>query len=144
MLKKTITYTDYNGVERTEDLYFNLTKTECMKMQIGTAGGYAEKLEKIIKSHDIPALVEVFEELILKSYGEKSDDGKHFHKSPELSKAFTETEAYSELFYEMTTDANKIADFVKGILPDLPDDVMAMADAKAKELGLDTGLAAAN
>lgn len=144
MLKKTITYTDYNGVERTEDFYFNLTKTECMKMQVGTAGGYAEKLEKIIQSNDVPELINIFEELVLKAYGEKSDDGKHFRKSPELSKAFTETEAYSELFFEMTRDANAIADFITGILPELPDDVKVQVDAKAKELGLNTELVAAN
>ena len=117
MLKKTITYTDYNGLERTEDHYFNLSKAEIMEMELYTTGGLAEMIDKIVKAKDAPAIIKVFKDLILKAYGEKSPDGKRFIKSEELSNAFSQTEAYSTLFMELATDANAAAAFVNGIVP---------------------------
>ena len=117
MLKKTITYTDYNGVERTEDFHFNLTKAEIMEMEMGTAGGLAEMIQRIVKAQDAPAIIKVFKDLVLKAYGEKSADGKHFYKSEEIRNAFAQTEAYSQLFMELATDADAAAKFVNGIIP---------------------------
>lgn len=117
MLKKTVTCVDYNGVEYTDDYYFNLTKAEIMKMEMGVAGGLAEKLQKIIATNDAVKIMEFFEELVLKAYGEKSDDGKRFIKSPEISAAFSQTEAYSTIFMELALDAEKAAEFVNGIIP---------------------------
>ena len=117
MLKKTITYTDYNGITRTEDFYFNLTKAEIMEMQLSTNGGLDVMIKKIIDSQDAPSIIKIFKELILKAYGEKSDDGKRFMKSEEISQAFAQTEAYSELFMELATDDKAAADFVNGIVP---------------------------
>lgn len=117
MLKKTITYTDCNGNERTEDFYFNLTKAEVLKMEMGVSGGMAEKIKKIIAAQDQPTIIRVFEDIILMAYGEKSDDGKRFIKSKELSTAFMQTEAYSNLFMELATDADAAAKFINGILP---------------------------
>ena len=120
MLKKTITYTDYNGTERTEDFYFNLTKAEIMEMEMGTSGGMAEMIEKIVAAKDAPAIIKIFKDLVLKAYGEKSPDGKRFIKSDEISAAFAQTEAYSELFMELATDAEAAAAFVNGITPKEP------------------------
>lgn len=117
MLKKTITYTDYNGNERTEDHYFNLTKAEIMEMEMSTTGGLAEMIKKIVAAQDAPAIIKIFKELILKAYGEKSPDGKRFIKSDELRDAFSQTEAYSQLFMELATDADAAAKFVNGIIP---------------------------
>ena len=117
MLKKTITYHDYNGVEYTQDFYFNLSKAEIMEMEMGTTGGLAEMITKIVAAQDAPAIINIFKDLILKSYGEKSADGKRFIKSDEISTAFTQTEAYSELFMELATDAEAAAAFVNGIIP---------------------------
>lgn len=117
MLKKTITYTDYNGSELTEDFYFNLSKAEIMEMEMGTAGGLAEMITKIVAAQDAPAIIKVFKDLILRAYGEKSADGKRFIKSNELSTAFSQTEAYSQLFMELATDAEAAAAFVNGIIP---------------------------
>lgn len=117
MLKKSITYTDYNGVNRTEDHYFNLSKAELMEMEMGVTGGFAEMLTKIVAAQDAPALIKVWKDLILKAYGEKSADGKRFIKSEELSTAFSQTEAYSILFMELTTDADAAAAFVNSIVP---------------------------
>ncbi len=117
MLKKTITYSDYNGVERSEDFYFNLNKAEITEMELGTTGGLSEMLKKIIAAKDTPSLIRIFKDLILKAYGEKSEDGKRFIKSKELSEAFSQTEAYSILFMELATDDNAAAAFVKGIIP---------------------------
>jgi len=117
MLKKTITYEDYNGVERTEDFYFNLSQAELMDMQLGVTGGYAEMLQKIIQAKDQPAIVAIFKELILKSYGEKSADGRRFIKSKELSDEFAQTEAFSELYMELATSDEAAAAFVNGVIP---------------------------
>ena len=117
MLKKTITYHDYNGAERTEDYYFNLTQAEIMEMELSTTGGLAEMIKKVIAAQDAPSIIKIFKELILKVYGEKSADGKRFVKSEALSKAFSETPAYSQLFIELATDADAAANFVNGIVP---------------------------
>ena len=117
MLKKTITYTDYNGTERKEDFYFNLSKAEVMEMEMSTSGGLAQMINKIIETQDSPAIIKIFKDLILKAYGEKSPDGKRFIKSEELSTEFSQTEAYSQLFMELATDADAAAKFVNGIVP---------------------------
>lgn len=117
MLKKTITYVDYNGAERTEDFYFNLSKAEVMEMEMSTSGGLAEMIKKIVASQDAPAIIKIFKDLILKSYGEKSPDGKRFIKSEEIATSFSQTEAYSQLFMEMATNADEAAKFVNGIIP---------------------------
>ena len=117
MLKKTITYIDYNGTERKEDFYFNLSKAEIMEMEMGTTGGMVEMLNKIVAAQDAPAIIDMFKKMILKAYGEKSADGKRFIKSKELSEAFSQTEAYSQLFMELATDADAASKFVNGIVP---------------------------
>ena len=117
MLKKTMTYTDYNGVERTEDFYFNLTKAEIMEMELSTSGGLAETINKIVAAQDAPAIIKIFKDLVLKAYGEKSADGKRFIKSNEIATAFSQTEAYSQLFMELATDADAAAKFINGIVP---------------------------
>lgn len=117
MLKKTITYTDYNDTERTEDFYFNLTKAELTEMELGVNGGLAEMLRNIIAAQDTPSLVKIFKDLVLKAYGIKSPDGKRFVKSEELKTEFSQTEAYSQLFMELATNADAASDFVNGIVP---------------------------
>ena len=120
MLKKTITYADYNGVERTEDFYFNLSKAEVMEMEMTTTGGLAEQITKIIAAQDNPSIIKIFKNLVLKSYGEKSPDGKRFIKNDELRTAFSETEAYSNLFMELATNTDAATSFVNGIVPNIP------------------------
>lgn len=117
MLKKTIKYTDYNGVERTEDFYFNLNKAEIMEMQLTTVGGLDTYLKKIISTQDVPTLMRIFKDLVLKSYGVKSDDGRRFIKNDQLREEFEQTEAYSILYMELSTDAEAAAAFVNGIIP---------------------------
>lgn len=117
MLKKTIKYTDYNGVERTEDFYFNLNKAEIMEMQLTTVGGLDAYLKKIISAQDMPTLMRIFKDLVLKSYGVKSDDGRRFIKNDQLREEFEQTEAYSILYMELSTDADAAAAFVNGIIP---------------------------
>ena len=122
MLQKSIKYVDYNGVEREETFLFNLTKAELMEMELGTVGGLTEMIQKIIQTNDQPSIIKIFKELILKAYGEKSADGKRFIKTDEhgnpLSRAFSETEAYSNLFMELSTDDKAAAAFVNGIIPE--------------------------
>ena len=117
MLKKNIKYVDYDGNERTEDFYFNLNKAEVIELQLGTVGGLTKTLEKIVQEKDASRIIEYFKTLILKTYGEKSADGRRFIKSQELRDAFEQTEAYSELFMELASNAQMAAEFVNGVLP---------------------------
>ena len=109
MLKKTITYTDYDGLERTEEFRFNLTKAELVDMELTTAGTFSETMKRIIAEKDIIRIAKLFKELLLKSYGVKSDDGKRFIKSQELSEAFSQTEAYSDLYIELLSNPEEAA-----------------------------------
>ena len=117
MLKKTITYEDFDGNERTEDFYFNLSKAEIMEMELSVSGGMTQMLNRIVSEQDGEKIIKTFKEIILKAYGEKSPDGKRFIKSEELSTAFSQTEAFSQLFMELATDADAAAKFVNGIIP---------------------------
>jgi hypothetical protein len=120
-----MTYTDYNGTERTEDFYFNLSKAEATEMSLSVNGGYEQMIKDIIAAQDGAEIIKIFKELILKAYGEKSLDGKYFNKSDEISKRFASTEAYSQLFMELATDAKAATAFVNGIMP---------ADVKKQQL----------
>ena len=121
MIAKTIKYKDFNGTEREEKFFFNLTKAEVTEMELSTTGGLAESIKQIVAAQDTPSIIKIFKDLILKSYGEKTLDGKRFRKVDDagvpLATAFSETEAYSNLFMELATDDKAAAEFVNGILP---------------------------
>lgn len=117
MLKKTINYVDYNGVERSEDFYFNLNQAEMVEMELGITGGFTEWVDRVVKTKDGPTIMKLFKDFISKSYGIKNLDGVHFEKSKEISDAFMQTEAYNVLFMELVTDANAAAAFVNAVVP---------------------------
>ncbi len=131
MIKKTMTYTDYDGVQRTEDFYFNLTKAEVAEMQMSTVGGLDKMINQIISEQDGKRIIELFKDLVLRSYGKKSPDGRRFIKNQELRDDFAQTEAYSDLFMELATDADAASAFVNGIVPNM-DDLAAKVPAKAE------------
>lgn len=131
MLRKTIEFEDFNGNKQKKDYYFNLSKAELVEMQMGTKGGMAAKLQEIINAKDIPTITKTFKEIILKAYGEKSDDGLRFIKTDEMREAFEQTNAYSELFMELANDDEAAANFINAIIPkDIPED----HNQKKKEL----------
>lgn len=136
MLVKEITYTDFNGDERTEKFYFNLTKSELMEKQLTHPGGYVEYLERIIAAKDQVLVVEAFRDLILDSYGEKSEDGKRFVKSKTISEGFHQSEAYSELFISLLSNPEEAAAFVRGIIPkvELSEEQKADIATRTKQL----------
>lgn len=143
MLKKTITYEDYDGNSRTETFHFGLNKAELAKMEMSTTGGLTNMLNRIMEAQDGPAILKVYEEFIDKAYGEKSLDGKRFMKVDDngipLVKAFKETEAYSQLFLDVMTDADKAAEFMIGVLPnDMQGEVKKEFDKKIPELAVVT------
>ena len=117
MYKITETYTDYDDNQRTEDFYFNYSKAELADLQFSVAGGLAGMIDKIIKTNDIPELVKLFRELIQKAYGQKSNDGRRFIKSPELTKEFTETVAYSQIYMRLATDSKAAQEFINKVVP---------------------------
>lgn len=129
MLKKTIVYHDYDGNERSENFYFNLSKAEVMEMEFSFTGGMTNVIEQMVNTQDTARIMELFKKIIMAAYGEKSADGKRFMKiGPDgrrLAEGFVETEAYSELFMELVSDPKKFADFIAAVIPALP------AEAKA-------------
>ena len=119
MFKKTVTYNDFDGNERTEDFYFHLKKSELMEMQLSISGGWTNLLQNIIQEKDSVRLVEFFKDIIAKTYGKKSLDGRRFSKTPEILAEFQETEAYSKLFMELAFDSDAAAEFVENVIPKL-------------------------
>ena len=117
MLKKTITYTDYNGHQRTEDFYFNLNKAELVELELSASRGLTVMMDRIIAAEDNPTLFKIFKDLVLKAYGIKSDDGRKFIKNQEVRDDFAQTEAYSVLVMELVSDAEKAAEFFNLIIP---------------------------
>lgn len=117
MLKKTISYEDFNGLKRKEDFYFNLTEAELTEMELSTEGGLKEQTKRMLASKDGAAIIKFFKDIVLNSYGQKSLDGRNFIKNDKIREDFASTNAYSILFMELATDADKAAEFVNGIIP---------------------------
>lgn len=117
MLKLTRTYIDFNGVSRTEDFYFNLTQAEVTEMEMSVDGGLVEMINRIVAAKDGKQIIALFKDIVLRAYGEKSPDGRKFIKNQEVRDGFAQTQAYSDLFMELATDAEKAAKFVEGIIP---------------------------
>ena len=136
MLKKTITYTDYDGMERTEDFWFNLSKTELTKLDAELPGGVLDVLRKIIDKKDRKALVDFIETLILRSYGEKTLDGKRFVKTPDMAEEFMQTPAYDELFMSILSDTDSQTNFINGVIPQSMAKEIEQTDKKQVENAL--------
>ena len=136
MLKKTMTYEDFDGNKRTEDFFFNLTKAECAEMEFGVDGGLTAMLNKISSERNLPRIIEIIKEIIIKAYGVKSPDGRRFIKNDEVRESFAQTNAYSDLFMELAFDANKCAKFVQGIVGVSDEDLAAAKAEVEKQLGV--------
>lgn len=141
MLKKTVKYEDFDGNTREETLYFFISKTELTEMELKTPGGFAKKLERISTSANGAEIMDVFKEIILTSYGEKSEDGRSFIKKRNgvrLADEFEQTMAFDALFTELITNPDKASAFVNGIMPK---DLMAEANKQnaAKTSSLPSG-----
>ncbi len=119
MLKKTITYTDFNGVERTETHYFNLTQADLIEMQYMTPGGFAETLQKAVDDKDMVKLYTIFKNIIEASYGVKSEDGLYFRRSPEEFQKFKDSGAYSALVMELVSSDSAASSFVNAVMPSM-------------------------
>lgn len=119
MLKKTITYEDWNGETRTEDFYFNLTRTELVEMEVGLIPGKSltETLQTLITDNDMGTIVKTIKDIVLRAYGEKSSDGKRFVKNQDVRDSFEQNPAYDILYMELATDSEKAAEFLNGIMP---------------------------
>jgi len=117
VLKKTITYKDFNGEEVSEDFFFHLSKAELVELEMSHKGGLSAALERIIAAEDNQGIIAEFKNIILTAYGKRSEDGKRFIKNQELRDEFTSTEAYSTLFMELVTDTDAATAFINGIIP---------------------------
>jgi hypothetical protein len=130
VLKKTITYTDFSGEEVTEDFFFHLSKAELIELEMSVDGGLSEMMKKIIATEDGRAIMEQFKKIILMAYGKKSEDGKRFIKNSQLREEFASSEAYSELFMELCTNADAANEFVNGMIPQGLQDALDEAQLK--------------
>lgn len=117
MVKETIRYTDYDGNIREEDFYFHYSKAEILDLELSREGGIKKFLEKIVKAQNVPAITKYFKKLVLDAYGEKSDDGRRFIKTQELKNNFAQTEAYSNFYLELATNATKASEFINALFP---------------------------
>ena len=135
MLKETLTYTDYFGNEQTRDFYFHYSEAELTKMQLGQVGGLERFIEKILQTQDQPKLADLFEEFILASYGERSEDGQQFIKNEEVRNRFKQCPAYSDLFMRLMTDDEYLAYFIQNVVPQ---SIREKAAQVEKERGGDT------
>lgn len=136
MIGKTIAYEDYNGNQRKETFFFHLSKAELMEMELVQDGGMEQMIQRIIDTQDRKKIVEIFKDIILRSYGEKSLDGKRFEKvrdGKRLADDFAQTEAYSILFMELATDSGAAAAFINGAMPQ---GLAAEAAEKSRQQGL--------
>lgn len=131
MITETIKYTDYNGTERTETYYFNLSKPELLKIEMSEEGSFGDKLKEAVRTNNVRSIIDSIELLILKSIGVKSEDGRRLVKSEELSKAFQESPAYEELYMKLMTNADAAAAFINGIMPS---DIAAQLPKTEEEL----------
>lgn len=116
MYKITKKYEDFNGVEKTEDFYFNLTKAEIIKMELSEDGGLDKRLNRLIQTQDMKEAIKVFEALILMAYGIKTDDGR-FVKTEEARNKFVSSAAYSEIYMDLATNPEEAQKFVEGVVP---------------------------
>lgn len=132
MFKKVIKYEDYNGVQHEEEFLFNMTEAEVAEMNLSMKGGMGAVMQQIANTRDVPKLIEIFKDMILRSYGEKSPDGRKFVKSQELRDAFEQCPAYSELFMELVQDNKKAFEFLTGIMPKKMQTGVSMQDAEAE------------
>ena len=117
MYNKTVTYKDYKGNTRTEDFYFNLNKAEIVELELSTKGGLTVMMDRIIAAQDNATLFKIFKDLVSKSYGVLSDDGRKFVKNQEVLDDFMQTEAYSIIFSELATNAEAAAEFFNNVIP---------------------------
>ena len=117
MLKKTVTYIDFDGNERTEDFFFNLTEQEIAEMELSTEGGLGNFINKAVAAKSQVELIELFKKLILAAYGVKSADGRRFVKNDTVREDFMSTQAFSDIYMELVQDADKASAFFNGIVP---------------------------
>lgn len=128
MFVKTVTYTDFDGNVRTEDFLFNFTKQEIAEMELTTDGGMAKMIERITKAKSQKELIQLFKKLVLDAYGQKSDDGKHFVKNDKIREDFASTQAFSDIYMELVTNADKASEFFNAIVPKEKSDKLSVAE----------------
>jgi hypothetical protein len=117
VLKKTITYDDFDGNSISEDFFFHLSKAELVELEMSHEGGLSASLQRIVNAEDGKGIVQEFKNIILTAYGKRSDDGKRFVKNSLIREEFASTPAYSALFMELVTDTDAAIEFINGVIP---------------------------
>lgn len=117
MLKKEVNYTDFDGNEVKDVLWFHLNEIEIKEMDKDISGGLIKYMEKIIDTDNADALIDIFKDLMIRSYGIKTPDGKHFYKNDEIKNDFIHSAVFPKLYMEFITNTNAAVDFINGIVP---------------------------
>jgi hypothetical protein len=117
MLKKTVTFEDLDGNEVTEDFYFHLSKADIIEMEASEQGGMAQHLAAMIATNDNGQILSAVKLILERTVGRRSEDGRRFERSKEITEAFMQSDAYSVVFMDLVTDAAKAAEFFKGVIP---------------------------
>ncbi len=145
MLKKTVTYKDFNGDEQTEELFFHLSQAELVELEVAHDGGLSVAMQRIIEANDGASIIKEFKNIVMMSYGRKSMDGKRFIKNQQLREEFESSEAYSTLFMELVTDADAAAAFINGIVPEgLAEQAAALTETPSTQQHMTMGEAVAS
>lgn len=134
MLRKEITFTDYNGVEKTMPFYFNINKTEMVDMEIRTPQGYEQKVRSLLKENDRVKIYDFFKNFIKMTYGVKSEDGSAFVKNDKVFEEFTYSPAYDQLILDFLNDPDSITAFIEGVMPKMTKEEQAEYDKRRKDL----------
>lgn len=118
MYTKKVKYTNYNDEEVEGIFRFHLNKAEVIDWMLCPGGSTTldKTLARIIENNSTSDLVSAFKDIVRRSYGEKTPDGR-FEKSDEIFNRFVSTEAYAIIFMEIFSDADKTIEFLKGIMP---------------------------
>lgn len=117
MLKKQVTYKDYDGNDKTTTLYFHLNKFEWLELETYTKGGLIENLKHAIETGNAKKTIDILKKIILRSYGEKDPETGSFEKSDDIAIRFSKTDAFSELFYELAYNEEAAQSFFMGLIP---------------------------
>lgn len=135
MLKKTLTYQDFNGEEVSEDYFFHLSKAELVELELSHKGGLSESLQKIVASEDGKAIIAEFKNIILLAYGQRSEDGKRFIKNQQLREEFESSEAYSTLFMELVLNTDSAIEFINGVVPkDMSEEMAKLSSVELRSV----------
>lgn len=137
MLTQVYEYTDYLGRKRKSTVRFNFDESELAEMALSDEGGLDEWIDRIISSSSVQEIVNIVKGVILKAYGERTDDGLFIKEDPitgaPLSRKFKASAIFPIVFMDVCFDAKKAAAFISGCIPESMRGSLDNAESEIKE-----------